>query len=866
MTHTVKILPSFRQGDIGGVARHVLGLAARLPENGWNIVTDRAPADLVHAHAIDTSVQIDVYTSHGIYPISSRMPVWQRQLNDTMLRSIRVADRVIAVSEWCASRWRELTGVDPVIIPNWIEPVELKDVPTGVWRSQLKTDESRKIVLWGKATLSDVNDPSPLLELAQRYPEVLFISVARIDAKNFRNLVSVGPQSHEKMMTLIADCDVYLATTTENHSVQVLEALALGKPILGFDYAGTGETVRGHGCAFLVPKDDFGALVERLPEALDADVDVVKKSALDLASTYAGKKIVPQIVRVYNDLLAQRSEKRVSFSIVVPVYNKEAYIGETLRSAFSQRDVGEYEVVIVNDGSTDMSLQRIEAACKTAPPTVHVKVIDKKNGGVAIARNEGITKASGEFVCCLDADDLIEPQFLSRLGGALVSDPEIGIAYSDFRAFGKTDTGELLDNVLKTPEFDFQNLRAGNFIPCCNLFRRKAWQQAKGYKSVIDKYGPSWEDYDLWLSIAELGWTAKHVPGAMFHYRKVPNVGRDHDSHPFAGRLQAIVHKLHRRLYEPSVSVVIPCFEQSRFLGEAIDSVLSQTYADVEIVVVDDGNDSEEADAIKSIVDAYPREADVRLVVRENGGLAEARNTGIMLSRAPWILPLDADDLLLPEFIEKAVSLVAGDPSYFAYSDTIVWDTVADTRREVASDEYEFDELLRRITWPCSILFSKMRWQETGGYKQIMSRAGGWEDWEFAISLGRIGTCGKHLREPLFVYRQHSANQMRRMAVERRSILQETLQRLHADLYQGVRPVACCGRRTQGTTGNRTVPISQPSATVPIRYVGQSYGKMTWRCPSGHSYVFGLSSPVVQVKEEDVDWLVRLPQFVRIEV
>ena len=79
----------------------------------------------------------------------------------------------------------------------------------------------------------------------------------------------------------------------------------------------------------------------------------------------------------------------------------------------------------------------------------------------------------------------------------------------------------------------------------------------------------------------------------------------------------------------PEVSVIIPCYNQGQYLHEAIDSVLGQTFSDLEIIVVDDGSSDP---ATREILDVLNRTA-TRLLRRENGGLAAARNSGINAAR-----------------------------------------------------------------------------------------------------------------------------------------------------------------------------------------------------------------------------------------
>lgn len=93
------------------------------------------------------------------------------------------------------------------------------------------------------------------------------------------------------------------------------------------------------------------------------------------------------------------------------------------------------------------------------------------------------------------------------------------------------------------------------------------------------------------------------------------------------------------------VSVIIPCYNQARFLSEAIESVLAQTYKNFEIIVIDDGS----TDNTRQIVEQYE---EVRYLRQENQGVASARNLGLRLSKGEYLVFLDADDRLLPEAIK----------------------------------------------------------------------------------------------------------------------------------------------------------------------------------------------------------------------
>ncbi|MBF6640095.1 glycosyltransferase family 2 protein [Flavobacterium sp. J49] len=106
------------------------------------------------------------------------------------------------------------------------------------------------------------------------------------------------------------------------------------------------------------------------------------------------------------------------FSIVIPVFNKEKFVANTLKSVLSQT-LTDYEIIIVNDGSTDNSEAIINSFSDD-----RIRYFLKENEGVAVARNFGIDKANGAFVCFLDADDFWHPDFLKTMHGYIQKFPE----------------------------------------------------------------------------------------------------------------------------------------------------------------------------------------------------------------------------------------------------------------------------------------------------------------------------------------------------------------------------------------------------------------------------------------------------------
>lgn len=115
----------------------------------------------------------------------------------------------------------------------------------------------------------------------------------------------------------------------------------------------------------------------------------------------------------------------------------------------------------------------------------------------------------------------------------------------------------------------------------------------------------------------------------------------------------------------PQVSIITPCYNASRFISQTIDSVLSQTFTDWEMIIVDDGSKDDSSDIVEKYV---KKDSRIRLIQQPNGGSANARNHGIREATGRYIALLDADDLWLPQFLEKQIEFMKEKNAICVYS------------------------------------------------------------------------------------------------------------------------------------------------------------------------------------------------------
>lgn len=198
------------------------------------------------------------------------------------------------------------------------------------------------------------------------------------------------------------------------------------------------------------------------------------------------------------------------------------------------------------------------------------------------------------------------------------------------------------------------------------------------------------------------------------------------------------------------VTVVIPCFNGGRLLLESIESALSQTYDDLEVVVVDDGSTDSETLAVLDELCGTPR---ISLVRQVNSGLSAARNAGIAAATGVYILPLDADDLIEPTYVAKAVEILEANPDVgLVYSRA---DLFGDQSGPWSLPEFSWSRVLVHNMVFCSSLYRRQDWEMTGGYDESMRF--GREDHDFVLRILSLGRQVFRLDEVLFHYRRHGA-------------------------------------------------------------------------------------------------------------
>ncbi len=200
-------------------------------------------------------------------------------------------------------------------------------------------------------------------------------------------------------------------------------------------------------------------------------------------------------------------------SVIIPCYNQALLIAETINSVL----VSTYlpiEIIIVDDGSTDNSLEVIN---KLAGQNPIIQVFKQENSGPSVARNYAIKKARGTFILPLDGDDLISPNYIEKAIDTFKNDSGVKVVYCEAEKFG-AKTGRW-----KLKPFSLENLAKDNMIFVSAFYRKEDWEACGGYPEDLRWVS---EDWVFWIAMLKNGGKVVKLPFTGFYYRISPNSRR----------------------------------------------------------------------------------------------------------------------------------------------------------------------------------------------------------------------------------------------------------------------------------------------------------------------------------------------------
>ena len=188
--------------------------------------------------------------------------------------------------------------------------------------------------------------------------------------------------------------------------------------------------------------------------------------------------------------------EKLEFSVIITIYNKEKDIAQTLRSVYAQT-YSPKEIIIVNDGSTDNSLQVVRQLADD-----RVRIIDQANQGVSVARNTGISAAECEYLALLDGDDLWKENMLACMAGLIAEFPDCGLYGSNYELCAGEDAQPMREPTGKNFIIDKDKYFADE------QENRRLWSSAVVLRKSVMRDSPGFEpgrkigeDLRVWIEL-----------------------------------------------------------------------------------------------------------------------------------------------------------------------------------------------------------------------------------------------------------------------------------------------------------------------------------------------------------------------------
>nr|WP_319999850.1 glycosyltransferase family A protein [uncultured Draconibacterium sp.] len=234
-------------------------------------------------------------------------------------------------------------------------------------------------------------------------------------------------------------------------------------------------------------------------------------------------------------------------SIIIPCFNEGRFINECLNS-IHQQSYPNYEIIVVNDGSTDTFTNKVIHAINHP----RIKVIETQNQGVSAARNTAIKNSSGKYILPLDADDKIGTNFIEQSIQVLESNKTIKVVSCTVALFGKKR------GIIDYGKFSFEKLLAKNLLVVSSIFRRTDFDKTKGFNPNMKE---GFEDWDFWISLLKTGGKVHKLTTVGFYYRiKTKSRNSTLTTSSFK-KLRRQIYENHKESYSKYFVDPMLCFE-----------------------------------------------------------------------------------------------------------------------------------------------------------------------------------------------------------------------------------------------------------------------------------------------------------------
>ncbi|MEK8019466.1 MAG: glycosyltransferase, partial [Candidatus Parabeggiatoa sp.] len=481
-------------------------------------------------------------------------------------------------------------------------------------------------------------------------------------------------------------------------------------------------------------------------------------------------------------------------SIIIPVYNRKAILAKTLAALTHQTYPPELiEIIVADDGSSD----GVEEVIEKYQQHLTLKHVYQEDLGYRLAavRNLGIKAATHDGLIILDCDMLPVPNLVESFMQYLhVTEQAILIGHRRFVCTDDINDDDILADITKAtllPDIVAENEMFQNNINDDGVtfdWRLNTYQDTHYLKEAIfpsgvcsggnvafarnlvndagyfDEYFQAWggEDGEWSFRIYNAGYYFIPVlhavglhqePPSSENEKTVRSAGREKTNQILEDKCPMNRQYRTGMIYSvPKVSIYIPAYNAGKYIKEAVDSALAQTYTDLEVCIV---NDASTDNTLRVIENHYQNNPRVRWITQPNGGIGKASNAAVRLCRGVYIGQLDADDILKPDAVETLVDYLDNHNVGCVYSRYEIIDTMGN----YIQDAYNWPFFSREKLMGAMIvhhfrMFRKRDWLRTPGFNEELKNS---IDFDMFLKLSELCTI-HHLDQILYAYRWHGDN------------------------------------------------------------------------------------------------------------
>jgi len=502
-------------------------------------------------------------------------------------------------------------------------------------------------------------------------------------------------------------------------------------------------------------------MFEKLPVTGDVEIITVDKrdAAVPLRTCLRGRETVNTVTQLEKNVAADPRGCKYLVSAIVSTYNSERFIRGCVEDLENQTIADRLEIIVVNSGSQQNEEAIVKEFQRRYGNIKYIRTDQRET--VYQAWNRAIEIASGEYITNANTDDRHRKDALEVMANVLLANPDVALVYADQI---RTDTpDDSFANhhgveMLPRPGYNRQRLLFGCCVGSQPMWRKSLHKEFGYFDETLTCAG----DWDFWLRISNK-YQFKHIPeflglyycnkDGIEHSKKIHSLYERYIVGKRYGTPYISVISLYQCRDNPLVSVIMPAYNAAEHIAEAIESVLIQNYQNFELIIVDDGS----TDNTNEVVTRFDDDK-IKYFYKNNTGVASARNLGIEKAKGIFIINLDADDMITPDFISTHLMEFERYPDAdLIYCDDCLIDEDDKPIRVIERPEYPDRKFLIRDLFRCGYpvvpfrtCIRKSVFDKIGLFDEKLLVA---EDYDMMRRFVKSGLKAHHLKGALYLRR-----------------------------------------------------------------------------------------------------------------